>query len=78
MPPFAKGNPGKPLGAKQKIPQTAKIGLALAFEGIGGVDALQRWARKNPDGFYSLWGRLVPHEVSGPEGGPLTITIERK
>lgn len=51
--------------------------MELAFAGIGGVQALTKWANDNPDKFYQLWGRLIPqpHEVSGPDGEPLKVVV---
>ena len=80
MAPFAKGNKGKPLGVKNKVTQAQRHAIHEAFERVGGVDALQRWGYKNPDAFYSLWGRTIPREIVGDvnASGHLTITIERK
>jgi hypothetical protein len=39
---------------------------ALAFEGLGGVDALVRWGRRNPARFYPLAARLIPHDIARP------------
>ena len=48
--------PGKPKGTLNKDGQEAKHAIAPAFEGIGGVDALIEWAKKNDTNraiFYS-------------------------
>lgn len=34
----------------------------LAAEGIGGVEALTAWAKKNPGEFWKLYARLIPTE----------------
>jgi hypothetical protein len=46
----------------------------MAFERMGGVEALALWGRQNPDQFYALYARLIPSEppyavldVSEPE-----------
>jgi len=39
---------------------------------------LLAWAQGNETEFYKLWGRMLPQEVSGPEGGPIELAgIER-
>ena len=74
---FVKGksaNPaGRPRGSLNKTTATAKEAFALAFKNIGGVEALARWARKNPGPFYKLYARLIPIEqqISGNDGGTL-------
>ena len=80
MPPFAKGNKGKPLGAVNKVTQAQRHAIHEAFDRVGGVDALQRWGYKNPDAFYALWGRTIPKVIEGDLslGGKMTIVIERK
>ena len=75
---FGKGNPGKPKGATNKVTQSIKQAFKEAFDQRGGVPKLLEWADGNPDAFYGLVARLIPTEMSGPDGGPLTITIVRK
>ena len=81
--PGVSGNPaGKPVGALSKVSRSAKEALTLAFEGIGGLPALETWARDpaNRGAFYSLWGKMIPKaiEASGLDGGELVVTIVRK
>lgn len=40
----------------------------------GGVEYLKEQARENPRAFFSLMGKIIPLQVSGPDGGPITIT----
>ena len=77
--PFAKGNrvgKGRPKGTPNKVTASVKGALTEAFDRRGGVPALLEWADENPSAFYALWGRLAPHEVSGPEGGPVAVNQE--
>lgn len=66
---------GRQKGTPNRVTATAKEAMQLAFEGLGGVDALTAWARKNQTDFYKLYARLIPiqQEVSGPEGEPVEI-----
>lgn len=67
---------GRPLGAKNKITVAAKEAFAAAFREIGGVRALSKWARRNPDEFYKLYAKLIPVELrGGGPGGELTVII---
>lgn len=71
---------GRRKGSTNKLTASIKDAFRQAFEQRGGVQALVAWADKegNETAFYNLIGRLVPTEMTGPEGGPLTITIVRK
>ena len=53
---------GRQAGTLNKTTKLAKEAMATAFEGLGGVDALQTWAHKNQTDFYKLWARLIPAE----------------
>ena len=72
-----RGNAGKgrPKGSVNKTTASVKQALVEAFQNRGGVPALVRWANANETEFYKLWGRLVPHEVTGAGGGPLGIKV---
>lgn len=73
--PFAAGNPGRPPGSINKTTREVKAALAEAFDGLGGVEALVRWGQANPNLFYPLWAKLLPHQVTGEGGGPVVLSI---
>ncbi len=60
----AKGK-GRPKGAQNKTSVAAKEALQLAFDGIGGVQALTDWARdeKNQGEFFKLYAKLLPIDM---------------
>lgn len=71
-----KGPDGKPLppartrkGTPNKISRQAKEAIALAFEGIGGLPALIKWAKENKTNrmiFYTqIYTKLIPVTVQG-------------
>ena len=64
---------GRVAGVPNKLTRTCKAALEIAFNEIGGVQALVDWGKANPDGFYALWGKLIPREMVGPNGGPLEV-----
>lgn len=65
------GNRGK--GRKKGVPNrmtaAAKEAIAMAFEDLGGVDGLVKWAKSDPDNqkaFYTqVWPKIVPLQVNG-------------
>lgn len=79
--PFQKGQGGRPKGAVNKTTAKAKEAFQLAFEELGGVDAMVKWAKRDPDNlrlFYSLYSKLIPVDVQtdGEKVNALTITRE--
>lgn len=76
-----KGNkysPGRPKGVANKTTTSVKEAFKLAFEGIGGVPAFIKWAKKEQNEFYKIYARLLPKEVevSGSDGGPIKAQVE--
>lgn len=61
--------PGRPKGKPNKLTVEAKKALEMAFEGAGGVKALTRWAKENPDSFYPVWSKLLPKNIDMTSGG---------
>jgi len=76
---FAKGNPGKPKGAKSHTTRTALEAIALAAEGLGGAARLQAWAKEDKDNEKAFWTtiypKLLPLQVSGVGGGSLVVQL---
>ncbi len=79
LPPKRAGNRGKgrPKGVPNRVTSAFKEALLAAFHELGGVDALVEWATpdKNRGQFYQICGRLIPHEVTGPDGGPIAVDV---
>lgn len=46
-----------------------------AFNGLGGVTALMKWAKDNETEFYKLWGRRIKAEVAHDVSGKVGIVI---
>ena len=38
--------PGRPKGSKDKLPRTVKENIEKAFEKLGGIEGLVKWAGK--------------------------------
>lgn len=64
-------------GSPNQIPRAVKEMVRQALNKSGGVSYLVKQAKANPTAFLTLVGKLIPTEVSGPEGEPIAI-IERR
>lgn len=64
--PFKKGQSGNPKGRKKgeplKVTVAFKTAVLRAYDGIGGDDTFQAWARENPTEFYKIAARLIPSD----------------
>lgn len=58
---------GRQKGTPNKTTVVAREAFNIAFHGIGGTDALTRWARNNEDEFFKLYARLIPVDVTSGE-----------
>ncbi len=54
---------GRKKGSKNKLNTDIKHAFDLCFENLGGVGALEAWAKKQPGRFYSLYAKLAPREI---------------
>lgn len=68
---------GRPNGARNLVTRAAREAFEMAFEQLGGVDALMSWARVNPTEFYKLYARLIPEQQrhSADTDAPLAINV---
>jgi hypothetical protein len=69
--------PGRPKGLQNKVTRAAKEAFNIAFEGIGSVEALIAWGKKNRSEFYKLYARLIPTEqhIGNPDGTPINFQL---
>lgn len=67
---------GRPKGAINKTTKAVKEALTIAFDELGGVDALKTWAQDNQTQFYQLWGKMLPLQVAGDEENPLQVVTK--
>ena len=56
---------GRKVGSMNKTTAAVKEALLMAFDDIGGVEALATWAAANQDKFYPIWAKLLPQEIKG-------------
>lgn len=68
---------GRKKGVPNKQTTAVKQCIINAFEQMGGVGNLVIWAKQNETEFYKLWGKMIPHEVTGEDGGDINVTITK-
>lgn len=66
---------GRKRGTQNKVTVAVKTALQNAFSAVGGQKALANWAEANPTEFYKLWAKLLPQEITGADGKPLTTPV---
>jgi len=76
---FGKGKPGpgRPKGASNKITKDIKEAIVGAFHEAGGQAYLVKLAHEDPRTFCALVGKVLPMQITGEGGGPMTIQITR-
>ena len=71
---------GRPKGAQNKTTALLKDAILRAAEQAGDgdmVEYLTQQARLNPGPFLSLLGKVLPMQVTGEDGGPVQVVINR-
>jgi hypothetical protein len=68
---------GPKKGSKHKQTVAVKQCLINAFEGMGGWQNLEKWGGENQSDFYKLWAKMLPTQVTGEDGGDITVTIKK-
>lgn len=81
---FKKGFSGNPAGKKPGTVHRTTIALKEAFLGVfdkvGGQQALVDYAKKSDENYITvvqMLARLLPREITGPDGEGLTIVIKK-
>ncbi len=70
---------GRTKGAKNKQTVAVKQCILNAFEDIGGVKNLAKWAMENQSEFYTkMWVKVMPTEITGQDGKDIQLTITKK
>ena len=77
---FKPGNPGRPKGSANRFTKL-RDEMLEAFEQLGGVDRLVKWAKSNPDRqgmFYTMIARMLPKPVEVSGESEFVIRIVRQ
>ena len=64
---------GRTKGTPNKSTAQVKEAMLKAYQAIGGDQSFAMWARENATEFYKLWSKMLPQEISGPDGGPIEV-----
>lgn len=70
---------GRKKGSVNKIPKTLKEDILEAAELAhpeGRIAYLVMQAQTNANAFLGLLGKVLPIEVTGDDGGPITLTLK--
>jgi len=65
--------PGRPRGKPNKLTRDVKGMVLTALNDAGGAEYLRRQADKNPGAFLVLVGKLLPKQITGENGAPLSL-----
>lgn len=65
--------PGRPKGKPNKLTRDVKEMVLTALNDAGGAEYLRRQADKNPGAFLVLVGKLLPKQLTGEDGRPLSL-----
>jgi len=68
---------GRIKGVPNKTSGAVKDMILQALDESGGVEYLKARALDSPNAFLSLIGRILPMQVTGENGGPVAIRLER-
>jgi hypothetical protein len=72
--------PAAGQGRKKGVPNKTTVAVKAAMQAVyadlqaqSGKDHghFAKWAEENPTEFYKLWSKMLPTEVSGPDGAPI-------
>ncbi len=66
---------GRKAGTPNKISLSVKESVLKTFVAIGGDKAMATWAKENQTEFYKIFSKLLPTEVSGPDGAEIPVGI---
>jgi hypothetical protein len=73
---------GRKKGVQNKLTVSVRQAFKEAFDYLQEDDAdpahLKNWGKANPKDFYMIAQKLIPQEMSGPDGSdiPVKITVE--
>ena len=61
-------SPGRVKGVPNKFTSDVRTAVKIAFDKLGGAEGLIKWAKnsdRNMTAFYTLAGKLIPHQIEG-------------
>jgi hypothetical protein len=68
---------GRRPGSKNKLTVSVRESIIAVFHGLGGIPAMQSWAKANETAYYNILARLIPQEHVGAGGdGPVQTIVK--
>jgi len=67
---------GRPIGSHSKFGESFKNCVLRVYQDIGGDQHFAQWARENSTDFYKICARLIPTELTGANGGNITVELK--
>ncbi len=67
---------GRPKGIPNKMTSDLRAMILGALNDAGGRKYLAQQAKETPAAFIALIGKVLPLQVTGGDGAPLTIVVE--
>lgn len=67
---------GRKAGTPNKLSLSVKESVLSTYKSLGGDKAMAIWARENQTEFYKIYAKLLPTEVSGPDGADIPVGIK--
>lgn len=64
---------GRKKGTPNKQTAAVKDMVLTALGNVGGVKYLERQASENPTAFMTLVGKVIPTQVTGEDGAPVSV-----
>lgn len=65
---------GRQKGTPNKFTGELRAAILGALEDVGGQRYLVKIAKENPAVFCALLGKVLPMQLTGPDGGPMEIS----
>lgn len=62
---------GRPKGSIDKGNALIRELIVEALDNLGGTDYLEQTAKSHPAAFLSLIGKVMPIQLTGPDGGAI-------
>jgi hypothetical protein len=66
---------GRRRGTPNKLTSTFRQAVLLAYEDIGGHEAIAKWAAENQRDFYLIAAKLTPPEARSSETDSIRVTV---
>lgn len=69
---------GRKKGTPNKLSLSVKESVMQTFVALGGDKGMADWAKDNQTEFYKIFAKLLPTEVTGPDGGDIAHSLTVK